>query len=278
MSRQAVVVTDGFIKVDGGAMFGRTPRQSWINAVAPDRQNRLTLGMNCLLLRCGGRTVLVDTGFGPLRETDDANDYGRSPSRLLRSLKKVGVSPRDVDAVVLTHMHHTHAGGCVKMNNVGDRMLVFPKATHYVQRASWEDACQPSRRNAFSYRQNVVDTLAASNRLELLDGDTNLFPNLHLTVTGGHCHGHQIAFCYDGGERIIHLGDLVPTPHHLPALVESAYDYEPDALIDRKEQILDYAAQRGSLLVFAHGVGELHAGYLETTRQGHRLRPSSLSD
>lgn len=276
MSRSATVVTDGYIKVDGGAMFGRVPRQSWMAALTPDRQNRLTLGLNCLLLRSGDHTVLVDTGFGQMREPGDAEAYGQSPSRLLRSLKQLRVSPRDVNAVVLTHLHNAHAGGSVKMNNAGDCSLVFPNATHYVQRASWEDACRPARRNASAYRHNVTETLSGSKRLELLDGDTELFPNLQVIVTGGHCHGHQIALCSDGGERIIYLGDLVPTPHHMSELVASSYDYEPDALVEQKEEILTYAAQHGALLVFAHGSDDLHAGYWESTRKGFCLRPAPL--
>jgi glyoxylase-like metal-dependent hydrolase (beta-lactamase superfamily II) len=52
------------MKIDGAAMFGLLPKTAWENCVATDRKNRMSLGLNCLLLQVGGRNVLVDTGVG----------------------------------------------------------------------------------------------------------------------------------------------------------------------------------------------------------------------
>lgn len=269
------VISDGQFKVDGGAVFGRIPKMLWENLVSTDRKNRLTMGLNCLLLQCDGRNVLVDTGIGPKDNYRDKEMYGLVPSRLMRSLKGLGLGPRDIDGVVLSHLHFSHAGGSTRMDRLGDMVPSFPKATYYVQRASWEDAQHPSVRNADAFRADDFAAIAERGHLELLDGDTNLFPGLSLLVTDGHCNGHQIAVFSHGGERIVYLGDLVPTPHHLGLTVLSSFDYEPEATMLQKRDILSDAEKHGWLLVFSHG-HETRAGYLERRQDMTYLRPVEL--
>jgi glyoxylase-like metal-dependent hydrolase (beta-lactamase superfamily II) len=268
----AIVLSDGVFKVDGGAIFGRMPKMMWENFVSTDRKNRVTMGLNCLLLQCDGRNILVDTGVGPKDNFRDKEIYGLVPSRLLRSLKSVGLGPRDIDAVVLSHLHFSHAGGATRMDRVGDMVPSFPNATYYVQRASWEDAQQPSERHADVFRADDFGPIAERDRLHLLDGDIELFRGLNLIVTEGHCPGHQLVVFSHGGERIVYLGDLVPTPHHLGLTVISSYDYEPETTMDQKRAILDDAEKQGWLLVFSHG-HETRAGYLERRQDTSYLRP-----
>jgi glyoxylase-like metal-dependent hydrolase (beta-lactamase superfamily II) len=268
----AIVLSDGVFKVDGGAIFGRMPKMMWENFVSTDRKNRVTMGLNCLLLQCDGRNILVDTGVGPKDNFRDKEIYGLVPSRLLRSLKSVGLGPRDIDAVVLSHLHFSHAGGATRMDRVGDMVPSFPNATYYVQRASWQDAQQPSERHADVFRADDFGPIAERDRLHLLDGDIELFRGLNLIVTEGHCPGHQLVVFSHGGERIVYLGDLVPTPHHLGLTVISSYDYEPETTMDQKRAILDDAEKQGWLLVFSHG-HETRAGYLERRQDTSYLRP-----
>ena len=266
------IISDGVFKVDGGAIFGRIPKMMWENLVSTDRKNRLTMGLNCLLLQLNGRNILIDTGVGPKNDYRDKELYGLVPSRLMRSLKGIGLGPRDIDAVVLSHLHFSHAGGATRMDRLGDMVPSFPKATYYVQRQSWEDAQQPSLRNAEAFRIEDFAPIAERGQLELLDGDTELFPGLNLIVTDGHCAGHQIAIFNHGGERIVYLGDLVPTPHHLGLTVISSFDYEPEATLGQKQDILSDAEKQGWLLVFPHG-HETRAGYLERRQDMSYLRP-----
>ena len=266
------VISDGVFKVDGGAVFGRTPKTTWEDMVTTDRKNRLTMGLNCPLLHISGRNILVDTGVGPKDTVRDKEMYGLVPSRLMRSLKALGLGPRDIDGVVLSHLHFSHAGGATRMDRQGIMVPSFPKATYYVQRAAWEDAQQPSERHADIYCSDELVPIAERGQLELLDGDTELLPGLNLLVADGHCKGHQIAVFSHGGERIAYLGDLAPTPYHLGLTTLSSFDYEPEAVMEQKREILADAERQGWLMVFAHGY-ETRAGYLERRQDMTYLRP-----
>ena len=53
------VLSAGHFRLDGGAMFGVIPKPMWEKKIAPDARNRITLSMNCLLIRAGGKRILV---------------------------------------------------------------------------------------------------------------------------------------------------------------------------------------------------------------------------
>ena len=68
-------------------MFGPVPKVAWETSVAADRKNRITLGMNCLLLQVHGKNVLVDTGMGSKENGIDKDSLGVVSNRLLKNLK-----------------------------------------------------------------------------------------------------------------------------------------------------------------------------------------------
>jgi glyoxylase-like metal-dependent hydrolase (beta-lactamase superfamily II) len=275
MTTSIKIMSDGIIKYDGGTMFGPVPKVQWENKVPTDRRNRITLGLNSLLIQISGKNILVDAGVGSKELDGEKENFGLVPSRLLKGLKNVGISPKDVDGVILTHLHFDHSGGCTKLDRVGSLVPTFPKATYYVQRECWEDACVPSERCQEVHRKEDFRPIEEKGQLELLDGDTEIFPGLLVRVTDGHSKGHQVVLLNHGGERIAFLGDLVPTPHHLYMAAISAFDQFPQDTLERKRDLLNQAEKEGWLLIFSHGHAQ-KAGYLEKRNGGSYLRPVEL--
>ena len=275
MSTAVKVISDGVIKLDGGSMFGQVPKMAWENSVVTDRKNRMTLGLNCLLLQLGGRNVLVDTGVGSKDIDNDKESLGLVPSRLLKGLKGLGLGPKDIHAVILTHLHFDHSGGCTRLDRVGNIVPTFPKAKYYVQEACWDEACNPNERCHVSHRADNFLPIDERGQLEMLNGDSEIFPGLNVIVTDGHAKGHQMVMANHGGERIVFLGDIVPTPHHLNLAVISAFDRSPEVTLERKRDILGQAEKQGWLLVFSHG-HDVRAGYLERKGDMGYLRPVEL--
>lgn len=275
VSTAAKIISDGIMKMDGGSVFGQVPKVVWENSVTTDRKNRITLGLNCLLLQIGGKNVLVDTGVGSKDNDKDKENLGLVPSRMFKGLKSVGLTPKDIHAVILTHLHFDHCGGCTRLDRTGTIVPTFPKARYYVQRDSWSEACSPSERGMYAYRTDNFYPIEERGQLELLDGDTEIFPGLNVIVSDGPAKGHQMIMFNHGGERIVFLGDLVPTPHHLNLSVISAFDYSPEGTLQQKRELLGDAEKQGWLLVFSHG-HDTRAGYLERRADMTYLRPVDL--
>ena len=275
MSTTATILSDGVLKLDGGAVFGQVPKVAWETSVTTDRRNRITMGLNCLLLQVGGKNVLVDTGVGSKENDKDKENLGLVPSRLVKGLRGMGLAPRDIDAVILTHLHFDHCGGCTRLDRRGNVMPTFPKATYYVQRDCWEDASNPNERCSASHRSENFLPVEDRSQIELVDGDTEIFPGVNVIVTGGHARGHQMVMFIHGGERVVFLGDIIPTHHHLNLPVISAFDYSPENTLEQKRDILADAERQGWLIVFSHG-HQTKAGYLERRGNTTYLRPVEL--
>lgn len=275
VSTAARIISDGILKMDGGSVFGPIPKVVWENSVTTDRKNRITLGLNCLLLQVNGKNVLVDTGVGSKDNNRDKEALGLVPSRMVKGLKAAGMTPKDIHAVILSDLHFDHCGGCTRLDRTGAIVATFPKARYYVQRASWEEAYHPGERFRHAYREDNFAPIAERGQLELLDGDADIFPGLRVIVCAGPAKGHQMVMFNHGGERIVFLGDLVPTPHHLNPAVLSAFDYSPEDTMQQKGEWLTAAEKQGWLLVFAHG-HDTRAGYLERRGETTYLRPVDL--
>src|ERR1700722_12566799 len=58
------ILVDGKVYLDGGAMFGVVPKVLWEKKAPADARNRIEMALNCLLVRAGGKNILVETGAG----------------------------------------------------------------------------------------------------------------------------------------------------------------------------------------------------------------------
>src|ERR1700680_3179633 len=106
---ELTAVSDGIYYLDGGAFFGVVPKVLWERKVKADQKNRVPSGLNSLLVRTGGCTVLVETGIGNKLPEQMAEIYGQ-PAQLIDNLAAAGLSPDDVDIVINTHLHFDHCG------------------------------------------------------------------------------------------------------------------------------------------------------------------------
>ncbi len=273
-SMSAHVVTDGSFLLDGGSVFGQVPKVIWEKAAKPDRKNRVRLGLNCLLVRNMDHNLLIDVGMGSKDPEVTREVYGLSSSKLLRNLRVHGLTARDIDTVLLSHLHFDHSGGALRLDRQGNVVPTFPKARYVVQRGSWDEAHSPNERAwpHFTLTRDVLDVLEEFGQIDLIDGDTEILPGVQTRLTDGHCAGHQSVFINTGGERVAYLGDLVPTSSHVTLSYITAFDKRPDVTLEQKREYLSWVEKEGWLLVFAHGY-EHRAGYLERWGGSLSLRP-----
>jgi methylmalonyl-CoA epimerase len=151
---ELITLSDGFMGLDGGAMFGVVPRTLWEKRLPPDDSNRIPLGMRPLIVKSGKTTVLIDAGCGVKMDPKLAQIYKLDRRyHLDHSLADAGLSADDIDVVVASHLHFDHVGGFTKIGKDGAIVPRFPKAKYIAHRAEWEDATHPHERNRASYLQ-----------------------------------------------------------------------------------------------------------------------------
>lgn len=236
-------IPDGFFRLDGGAMFGRVPKEIWKKTNPPDRKNRIWLALNCLLIKTKKYNILVNTGIGKKYDLKFAQRFGIMKTCDVEvSLKLLGFTPEDIDFVINTHLHLDHCGG----------NSIFPNAKYIIQKGEWQDALSGNLLTRASYRQECFLPPIEQKRIEFIDGSTELERGISLVVTGGHTKNHQIVRIESEGRGAIYLSDLVPTTSHLNYPSIMGYDLYPRETLERKMEILPKAAENHDILIFEH--------------------------
>lgn len=250
---EIVRLLDGTIRVDGGAMFGVVPRTLWAAKASPDRENRITLALNCYLVRTPDATVLLDTGVGADigRRYADFYSYERRPG-LLPALAELGLGPDAIDVVVNSHLHFDHCGGNTVKAAGGTWAPAFPRARYVVQRGEWEQALNPVERDRPSYKPARLKPLAENGQLALVEGDAAVTEGIETVVVAGHTAHHQGVKVTSGGQTFFYLADAVPTAAHVGLDYIMSYDLYPVDTFNAKKALLAGAEAEDWVLGFSH--------------------------
>lgn len=257
MTRTLTSVLGNSQRLDGGAMFGNAPKAMWEAWIKPDDKNRIPLACRCLVVRDGGKTILLETGIGAFFEPALRDRYGVvEPTHvLLDSLAAIGVMPQDVDVVVLSHLHFDHAGGALTAWEQGaSPQLVFPRAIYVVGAEAWQRSVAPHARDRASFIPGLTNLLASSGRLELAASDraAALGNGFRFHRSSGHTPGLLLTEIEMPGGPVLFASDLIPGRAwvHLP--ITMGYDRYPELLVEEKATLLTDLFARGGRLFFTH--------------------------
>ncbi|EHI39502.1 hypothetical protein OPAG_01753 [Rhodococcus opacus PD630] len=155
------------------------------------------------LIRSQGQTVVVDCGFnenvGPTRN----RWISTTPSELL---SRMGVDPKAVDHVVLSHMHFDHVGNT----------HLFPNATFHMSRAEYEYWTGRHRDvPAFSWpvesdEVRLLESLRREERLELVDESGEVGTSgARITRYAGHTPGQVVTDIDIDHKKVLLAADAV---------------------------------------------------------------------
>lgn len=268
------VVNDGAFWYDAGAVFGLVPRLMWERQAPPmDERYRIPLGLNCVLLRSRGKTVLIETGVGGKPGDRDVATPAVEGT-LLTSLAAIGVAPADIDIVVNTHLHFDHCGWNTSVEATRDpdapeRLVpTFPNATYYVSAAEWEDATHPNERTRGTYFARNLDPIA--DRLELIGGERAITDEVIFVPAPGHTAGHSTVVVRSGQEWGVYLGDMAQHPSQLERTAwVSSLDVLPLVSMETKRRLMDECIEANALVMYTHGAYP-GVGRMTRTAEGFR--------
>lgn len=268
------VLSDGGLRLDGGAMFGVVPRAVWEKTNPPDERNRVALGLNPVLVETPGELVLIDTGVGDKGDEKFNDIYGiERPGTLAGSLGDAGFAPKDVTIVINTHLHFDHAGGNTGLTPAGKLAPVYPGARYVVQAGELSAAQSPNERTRASYRPEDFMPLKEARVLETIDGDGEVTPGVSVFRTGGHNRDIQLVRISSEGRTAVFLTDLIPTATHLSYPFIAGYDLFPLEVLEAKKAVIEGAAEDRWLLLFYHDP-LVRAGYVSIEGGKPRLEPA----
>jgi glyoxylase-like metal-dependent hydrolase (beta-lactamase superfamily II) len=245
-------LSDGTIRLDGGAMFGVIPKPLWERRIAPDARNRIPMGMRPLLVRTDRENILIDAGVGEAISGKEAEIYGLEGTHHLDdSLASHGLGADDIHLVLATHLHFDHVGGCTTRVS-GEWRPRFPRARYVVRRDEWHDATHTHERNRASYVADTFLPLAAAGVVDFIDEDTEVRPGIRLERAPGHTMHHQIVRLTSAGRTAIYAADLMPTTAHIDEPWIMGYDLYPMDTLATKKRLVAEAVAGGYVIFFEH--------------------------
>jgi glyoxylase-like metal-dependent hydrolase (beta-lactamase superfamily II) len=196
------------------------------------------------LLRCGERTVLVDTGFDP--------EVGARRGRTclvepLQALQRLGVSPGSVSAVVVTHFHYDHIG------NVGR----FPAAELIVPRRELEFWSGPLARgpkfaaHVESAELKRIGLASEEGRVRATEGG-EILPGVTALHAGGHSPGQQLTIVATESGRVVLTSDAVHFYEEIELNRPFAIFADLGAMHSGYDRVAELARVPGTAVVAGH--------------------------
>ncbi len=258
-------LSDGFLSVSPELLSGITPEQAADMQIRAGITEPSSVHINSYLLRDRGRNILIDAGAGGFKQ------WG---GKLQASLAAAGVSPSEIDCILLTHAHPDHIGGLI---DEAGRAL-FPQAelvVHQQEIDFWQDDACLSRaaeraRGNFLFARNIFE-LYRPNIRTFNTGE--VIPGITALPLPGHTAGHCGYLLNSADQGLLVWGDIV----HFPEIqishpqVSIAFDQNPLLAADTRLRLLE---QVSSDQLSVAGMHFADAGFAMIRKQGKSFQLS----
>lgn len=246
-----LVVSDGVLPLPA-ATLATNADPADLSAWLDDRllpPDVFTWPLNAVVVRSGGRTVLIDAGVG--------NAYPDfRAGQLAMRMEAAGIDPASVTDVVLTHMHMDHVGGLLADGLKGRLRRDVPIHMAAAEVEFW--ASPDFSRNTFGGVSDVLRSTAKRfldeyrSQLRLFEAEYEVAPGVSVRRTGGHTPGHSVVRLASDGDRLTFLGDAVFPDHFDRPDWHNAFDHDPEEAVRVRVRLLRELAATREPVVAAH--------------------------
>jgi glyoxylase-like metal-dependent hydrolase (beta-lactamase superfamily II) len=208
--------------------------------------------LNVVVVRSGGRTILIDAGLG----ADPDLDLPRA-GRLAMRLEAAGIDLASVTDVVLTHLHMDHIGGLLA-DGVRDRLR--PDLRVHLAEAEAKFWASPDFSHT-SMPSGFPDALRSAakrflneyhNQLRPFEAEYEVAPGVIVRRTGGHTPGHSVVRLASGGNRLTFAGDAVFAVGFDHPDWHNGFEHDPEEAARVRVRLLQELATTREPLVATH--------------------------
>jgi glyoxylase-like metal-dependent hydrolase (beta-lactamase superfamily II) len=249
-----LVVSDGVLSLPAAMLAHNADpavRAAWLEDMFLPPE-MLDWPLNVVVVRSGGRTILIDAGLG----ADPDLDLPRA-GRLALRLEAAGIDLASVTDVVLTHMHMDHVGGLLAD---GLRGRLRPDLRVHLAAAEaefWEspDFSRTSMPPGFpdalrSAAKRFLDEYRS--QLRPFEAEYEVAPGVVVRRTGGHTPGHSVVRLASGGDRLTFAGDAVFAVGFEQPDWHNGFEHDPEEAARVRVRLLRELAATGEPLVATH--------------------------
>ncbi|MFC5712834.1 MBL fold metallo-hydrolase [Thalassorhabdus alkalitolerans] len=241
----------GVTHLDGGAMFGVVPKPLWSKLYPANENNQIELRSDPILVQGKGKNFLIEAGLGNDRfSKKQLRNYAiTEESFIIEGLDTMGLSPDDIDGVLMTHMHFDHCAGLVHKEEEKD-VPFFKNAVIYTSEIEWEETRNPNIRSKNTYWEQNWKPI--EHQVQTFKQQTEVLPGITMIHTGGHSAGHSIVTIEQGEDMLIHMADIMGTHAHKNVLWVMAFDDYPMDSIEAKRKWMDIGYNNEAWFSFYH--------------------------